>query len=64
MKRYVKEFANEILNNDKKNKLMQPQIKKNRKAAIEEILEDCKDGLITNHEALSQLFHFIKENER
>ena len=61
MKRYVKEFANEILNNDKKNKLMQPQIKKNRKAAIEEILEDCKNGLITNHEALSQLFHFIQE---
>lgn len=59
MKRYVKEFANEILNDDKKNKLMQSQIKKNRKAAIEEILEDCKDGLITNHEALSQLFYFI-----
>ena len=61
MKRYVKEFANEILNNDKKNKLMQSQIKKNRKAAIEEILEDCKNGLITNHEALSQLFHFTQE---
>ena len=59
MKRYVKEFANEILNNDKKNKLIQPQIKKNRKAAIEEILEDCKNGLITNYEALSQLFYFI-----
>ena len=59
MKRYVKEFANEILNNDKKNKLMQPQTKKNRKAAIEEILEDCKDGLVTNHEALSKLFYFI-----
>ena len=59
MKRYVKEFANEILNNDKKNKLMQPQIKKNRKAAIEEILEDCKNDFITNHEALSKLFYFI-----
>ena len=59
MKRYVKEFANEILNNDKKNKLMDLQIKKNRKAAIEEILEDCKNGLITNYEALSKLFYFI-----
>ena len=59
MKRYVKEFANEILNDDKKNKLMQSQIKKNRKAAIEAILEDCKNGYITNREALSQLFYFI-----
>ena len=59
MKRYVKEFANEILNNDKKNKLMDLQIKKNRKAVIEENLEDCKNGFITNHEALSQLFYLI-----
>lgn len=59
MKRYVKEFANEILNDDKKNKLMDSQTKKNRKAAIEEILEDCKSGYITKHEALSKLFYLI-----
>ncbi len=55
MKRYVKEFANDILNSDKKNPLMKQEFKDKHKKLIASILEDCEAGLITNAEAVYQL---------
>ena len=45
-KRYVKEFANDILENDKNNNLMKDWLKEERKETIEHILDDYNDGFI------------------
>lgn len=55
MKRYVTELANDIINCDKENNLMRPDIKERRKASIEHTVELCREGLITNAEAVHQI---------
>lgn len=55
MKRYVIEFANDILNQDKENTLMQPKIKQERKACIDRIINVYKLGLITSMEAIKAI---------
>ena len=55
MKRYVKEFANDILNSYKKNMLMKQEIKNDGKNFIAYILENCEAGLITDKEAVRLL---------
>lgn len=54
-KRYVKEFANDILESDKNNNLMKDWLKEERKEAIEYILEAYNDGFITAIEAVYKL---------
>lgn len=54
-KRYVKEFANDILESDKNNNLMKDWLKEERKETIEYILEDYNDGFITSIEAVYKL---------
>lgn len=52
---YVKAFADDILENDKNNKLMKHWLKEERKETIEYILEDYNDGFITAIEAVYKL---------
>lgn len=54
-KRYVTEFANDILKSDAKNTLMRPDIKAARKKKIEEILFEYKGGFTSSREAVMQL---------
>lgn len=55
MKRYVTELANDIINRDNENDLMRTDVKKQRKASIEHIVELCRDGFITDVEAVYQI---------
>lgn len=55
MKRYVKEFANDVIRTDAKNKLMRDDIRDKRKTAIEYVLTDYKAGLISEREAVKMI---------
>lgn len=55
MKRYVTELANDIINHDNENDLMRADVKKQRKAFIEHIVKLCRDGFITDVEAVYQI---------
>lgn len=55
MKRYVTELANDIINRDNENDLMRADVKKQRKASIEHIVGLCRDGFITDVEAVYQI---------
>lgn len=52
IKRYVMEFANDTIRQDKENALMKPEIKKQRRARIEEIVRLYKSFRITTTEAV------------
>lgn len=51
----VKAFADDILENDKNNKLMNHWLREERKKTIEYILKDYNDGFITSTEAVYKL---------
>lgn len=55
MKRYVTELANDIINRDKNNDLMRDDMREQRKVSIEHMVELCRDGLITDVEAVYQI---------
>lgn len=55
MKRYVTELANDIINRDNENDMMRADVKKQRKASIEYIVRLCRDGFITDIEAVYQI---------
>lgn len=55
MKRYVTELANDIINHDNENDMMRADVKKQRKASIEYIVRLCRDGFITDIEAVYQI---------
>lgn len=59
MKRYVKEFANDILNSDKKNKLMKQEYKDEHRRIVESVLDDYKAGLIGSSEAMYVLSKMV-----
>ena len=52
IKRYVMEFANDTIRQDKENTLMRPEIKKQRRARIEKIVRLYKSFRITTAEAI------------
>ena len=52
IKRYVMEFANDAIRQDKENALMKPEIKKQRRARIEEAVRLYKSFRITTTEAI------------
>lgn len=52
MKRYVTEFANDIINTNKNNPLMRNDIKEKIENYIENVLQDYKAGLVTSREAI------------
>ena len=52
MKRYVEDFASDILNSDNENELMTQDAKRKHKQFIESVLDDCKMGLISDAEAV------------
>lgn len=55
MKRYVAELANDIINRDKKNDLMRDDMREQRKISIEHMVELCREGFITDVEAVYQI---------
>lgn len=52
IKRYVMEFANDTIRQDKGNAFMKPEIKKQRRARIDEIVRLYKSFRITTTEAI------------
>ena len=52
IKRYVMEFANDTIRQDKENSFMKPEIRKQRRARIEEIIRLYKSFRITTIEAI------------
>lgn len=52
IKRYVMEFANDTIRQDKGNAFIKPEIKKQRMARIEEIVRLYKSFRITTTEAI------------
>ena len=52
IKRYVMEFANDTIRQDKGNAFMRPEIRKRRRARIEEIVRLYKSFRITTTEAI------------
>lgn len=52
-KRFVFEFANDIIKTDAANKLMREDIKAARKAEVNEIVFEHKEGFISSVEAVN-----------
>lgn len=52
IKRYVMEFANDTIRQDKENAFMKPEIRKQRSVRIEEIVRLYKSFMITTTEAV------------
>lgn len=55
IKRYVMEFANDAIRQDKGNSFMKPEIKKQRRARIEKIVRLYKSFKITTTEAIQSI---------
>ena len=55
MKRYVTEFANDLLRKDREAKLMKQHIREERKDKIQQIVKLCKRGSISECEAMRAL---------
>ena len=55
MKRYVTEFANDLLRKDREAKLMKQHIREERKDKIQQIVKLCKRGSISEFEAMRAL---------
>lgn len=61
MKRYVKEFAHDIISNVKNNNSMKTNVKVYITAQAEKILQNCERGFITDNEAMRSLVNIMKE---
>lgn len=57
IKRYVMEFANDKIRQDRANPLMKPEIKKARRLNIERIVHAYKAYRITTDEALQAILN-------
>lgn len=55
MKRYVREFANDIINGYKNNELMRDDIRNELNGKIECVIGAADDGLITDLEAVEMI---------
>ena len=61
MKRYVKEFANDILKRDRECVLMPEVVKMERKAKIERLLKCYRMRILSDFEAVQQLVYIAEQ---
>ena len=61
MKRYVKEFANDILKRDRECVLMPEVVKTERKAKVERLLKCYRMRILSDFEAVQQLVYIAEQ---
>lgn len=61
MKRYVKEFANDILRRDRECVLMPEVVKTERKVKVERLLKCYRMQILSDFEAVQQLVYIAEQ---